>query len=133
MRTWMIIGMLWGCDDKGETTSPADVPPGTTSPDTTDTADTADPCAGVPLVTYNSFGKGFMTENCQGCHASTTSDRYGAPESSTFDTVEEVWAQADRILIRAAGDDASMPPAGGVSEDDRTRLGWWLECAEEGT
>ena len=91
------------------------------------------PCAEVPLVNYNNFGQGFILHTCQGCHASTAADRYGAPESSTFDTVEEVWAQRDRVLARAASEPATMPPAGGSSEDDRVRLRWWLECAEAGT
>lgn len=95
-------------------------------------ADTG-PCADVPLVNYNNFGQAFITHTCQGCHASTAADRYGAPEDSTFDTVEQVWAQRDRVLIRAAVDPPTMPPAGGSSEDDRVRLRWWLECAEEGT
>ena len=90
-------------------------------------------CDEAPVVTWANFGQGFITENCQGCHASTAIDRYGAPESVTFDDLEEVWAQSDRILARSTGDSPTMPPAGGVSEDDRTRLVWWLECAEEGT
>lgn len=96
-------------------------------------ADAEDPCADIPLLNYNNFGQGFMTENCQGCHASTSAERYGAPESVTFDTVDEVWSRAERILERSAGADASMPPAGGVPEDDRAKLEWWLLCAEEGT
>lgn len=95
-------------------------------------ADTG-PCADVPLVNYNNFGHSFVLHTCQGCHASTAADRYGAPEDSTFDTVEQVWAQRDRVLARAAAEPPTMPPAGGSSEDDRVRLRWWLECAEEGT
>lgn len=92
-----------------------------------------DPCAGVPVVTYASFGEGFMLENCQGCHASTTEERYGAPESVTFDTIEEVWAWAEVILAVATGEEPAMPPQGGVHEDDRTKLEWWLGCAEPGS
>ena len=90
-------------------------------------------CAEVPLLNYANFGQGFITENCQGCHASTTTERYGAPAEAYFDTVQDCWNWADRILVRSAGDDATMPPQGGVTEDDRTRLQWWLLCAEEGT
>jgi len=95
--------------------------------------DTADPCADVPTVTYNNFGQGFMTENCQGCHASTAPNRYGAPAEVIFDTVEDCWALVDRVLVRSTGDDATMPPQGGVSADDRTKLEWWLTCATSGT
>ena len=89
--------------------------------------------ADTPAVTWETFGQGFTATYCQGCHASTAADRYGAPEGVTFDTVKEVWFWKDRILSRSVGDDSSMPPAGGVSEDDRTKLEWWLVCAEEGT
>ena len=90
-------------------------------------------CSDAQLVTWDSFGQGFMIENCQACHASTTPNRYNAPEEVFFDTKEDAWYWKDRILARSAGDDASMPPNGGVNEDDRTRLRWWLECAPEGS
>jgi uncharacterized membrane protein len=95
--------------------------------------DSADACADAPIVTYETFGAGFLTENCQTCHASTTADRRGAPEDVTFDTVDEAWAWKDRILARAAADPPDMPPLGGTTEDDREKLVWWLECADEGT
>lgn len=103
-----------------------------TGDDTAAPADTG-PCADVPVVTYANFGEGFVLHHCQGCHASSTPDRYGAPGEVTLDTVDEVWAQKDRILLRAASEPPTMPPAASTSEDDRTRLRWWLECAEEGT
>jgi uncharacterized membrane protein len=96
-------------------------------------APTAGPCDDAAVVTWNNFGEAFILHNCQACHASTTADRYGAPESVTFDTKSEVWAQAASILSVATGDAPSMPPRGGVSDDDRQRLVWWLTCAEPGT
>jgi uncharacterized membrane protein len=106
--------------------------------DTDDTAgaestDSADPCAGVPTLDWDNFGHGFLLQNCQGCHASTAVDRHYAPDDVTFDTVEQAWAHKDAILRAAAGDDPTMPPRGGVSDDDRTRLGWWLNCGTPGT
>ena len=99
-----------------------------------DTADSADPfCADVPTLAYSNFGEGFLRESCQGCHASTSPNRYDAPENVTFDTVEQAWAWADRILARSTGESPTMPPRGGVSADDRTRLAWWLRCAIPGT
>lgn len=104
---------------------------GDTSGDTS--GDSGDPCAGVPLVNYATFGQGFMSTHCQGCHASTTANRYGAPEDVVFDTVEQVWEWAPLILVMAVGKEPDMPPAGGVTEDDQTRLRWWLDCGEPGT
>lgn len=89
-------------------------------------------CDGAPLMTYENFGAGFVTENCQACHASTTVNHYGAPENVTFDTREQCWQWRDRILARAGVDDPTMPPNGGVTDDDRLRLRWWLICAPEG-
>ena len=66
--------------------------------DTAGPTDSADPCADVPLVNYSTFGAGFITANCQGCHASTAPERFGAPESVVFDTVEQVWTWSSRIL-----------------------------------
>ncbi|MCB9778971.1 MAG: hypothetical protein H6742_10440 [Alphaproteobacteria bacterium] len=85
-------------------------------------------CQDAPVVTWNSFGQGFTTEACQTCHASTTAERNGAPDSVTFDTLDDVRAHSDRILARATGDEPDMPPRGGVSDDDRARLEIWLRC-----
>jgi hypothetical protein len=49
-----------------------------------------------------------------------------------FDTVEDAWEWSDRILDRATGESPTMPPLGGVSEDERQKLAWWLLCGEEG-
>lgn len=96
--------------------------------------DSADPfCADAPVVTYNNFGEGFLLANCQSCHASTAPDRHEAPEDVTFDTVEQAWAWAGAILAAATGEAPEMPPRGGIDEDDRVRLEWWLRCAEGGT
>lgn len=77
---------------------------------------------------WETFGQGFVVSQCQGCHASVAPDRYGAPEEVVFDTEEDVITFAPRILARATGPDADMPPAGGPSEEDRVRLERWLRC-----
>lgn len=130
MRPTLLLLVL-ACQGGEDTTTTTDTDVDTAVEDTS--ADTGDFCDGVPAVNYNNFGRGFMTESCQGCHASTTANRYGAPEGITFDTVEQVWGWSSYILQIATGEGATMPPAGGVSEDDRTRLSWWLRCAPEGT
>jgi hypothetical protein len=96
-----------------------------------DTASTF--CDEGPTITWANFGNGFLIENCNGCHAATAVNRFGAPEDITFDTVDEVWAWATIVLAVATGDKPSMPPTGGVVDDDRLRLEYWLRCAEKGT
>jgi uncharacterized membrane protein len=85
-------------------------------------------CNGAPVTTWDNFGAGFVTENCQACHASTAADRQGAPEGVVFDTEEDVWRAAPAILTMATGEEPLMPPRGGVPEDDRYRLEVWLTC-----
>lgn len=95
-------------------------------------ADDTSFCTDAPIATYETFGKGFMTQNCQTCHASTQTDREGAPDDVAFDTAAAVWALKDRVLARAAIDTPDMPPLGGTTEDDRYLLEVWLTCGVEG-
>lgn len=87
-------------------------------------------CDDAPLLTWANFGEGFVVENCQACHASTAIDRNGAPEDIVFDDRDATLALSDRILARAAGDAPSMPPQGGVTDEERERLEIWLTCWE---
>lgn len=100
-------------------------------------------CDDAPVVTWETFGHGFLIEACHGCHAEGARSRadwraQGLPESSDFETVENAWDWAPRILARVLDD--TMPPAAAlaedaqvVSDDDKIRLQWWLICGEEGT
>ena len=65
----------------------------------------ADACADAPVTTWDNFGAGFVTENCQACHASTAPDRHDAPPDVTFDTEDDALRWGDRILARVTGDD----------------------------
>lgn len=85
-------------------------------------------CADAPVLMYANFGEGFLIENCQSCHASASGDRNGAPEGVVFDTLADVVSQSALILDVATGDDPSMPPQGGVDEEDREKLEIWLTC-----
>ena len=87
----------------------------------------ADWCADAVSVTYENFGEGFMLTHCQGCHASDTPERFDAPESVTFDTEEDIalWRES---IVRVIFTDASMPPAGGLTEEELTLAEIWLEC-----
>ena len=90
-------------------------------------------CADAPALTWDTFGQGFLIAQCDGCHASTSPDRHEAPVEVVFDTPTQAWAWAEPILAVAAGAKPTMPPNGGVAEDDRTRLQWWLRCGVPGT
>ncbi len=120
----VVLTCLLGCD-----------PEPTTGDDPVDSgsdtaAEPSNLCADAPITTWDNFGSGFMTQHCQACHAFTSIERNGAPEEVTFDTEAQVADLADRILARATARPPTMPPAGGVSDDDRFRLEAWLTCGD---
>ena len=115
----LALGLL-GCDPARQGEDPGDL--------SSQTSDLPEICVDAPVVTWANFGRGFVTQHCQACHASTAADRHDAPEEITFDTEEQVWALADRILARTLGEAATMPPQGGVSDDDLYLLEVWLTC-----
>ncbi len=83
------------------------------------------PPAGTPL-TYDNFGADFMAAHCNSCHSTGIS---GAPRAYRFDTRDEVLAHKDRIFIRAAGPNVTMPPGpDDPPAADRDRLAEWLAC-----
>jgi mono/diheme cytochrome c family protein len=93
-------------------------------------ADSADVCADAPLLTYDNFGRGFLTQNCQPCHATTSVDRHGADPDVTFDTYDDVVTEWGAIVRMATGPAPAMPPSGGIVEADREKLSLWLACGE---
>lgn len=93
------------------------------------TLDEAECPPGGTDLTYASFGEPFLGGWCQTCHASTATDRHGAPVHITFDTLDEVRARADRIYVRAADVNTSMPPGpDDPPEEERALLAEWLAC-----
>jgi uncharacterized membrane protein len=77
-------------------------------------------------LTYDNFGAQFMTTHCNRCHSTATS---GAPGAYRFDTRDEVVAHKDRIFIRAAGPNVTMPPGpDDPSTTERDQLAEWLAC-----
>lgn len=81
----------------------------------------------LPHATWDSFGEGFLLTHCQGCHASTATERYGAPEGVSFDTEAEARAWRERLIVVIL-DEETMPPAGGLTDDDRLLVAAWLYC-----
>jgi len=76
------------------------------------------------------FGAPLLFTWCTGCHSSAVpeKDRRGAPLTVNLDALENVRALRDRVFARAADAHKTMPPAGGISDDDRLLLGDWLAC-----
>ncbi len=88
------------------------------------------PCPpGGTTLTYENFGKSFIDTHCQSCHASRSHDRVGAPAEYFFDTREDVVRHRERIFVRAAASNDSMPPGPNDPNDgDRAKLADWLAC-----
>ena len=95
--------------------------------DYTELADHA--CPEDSDLDYETFGAPFLAANCQPCHASDSADRNGAPEAFTFDTVEQVRDHRERMFVRAAADNTSMPPGpDDPPAEERDLLADWLAC-----
>ena len=58
--------------------------------------------------------------------------RLGAPKEFAYDTPEEVWEDAELLLLTSTGNDPIMPPSDGVFGEDRLRLEIWLRCGQNG-
>jgi uncharacterized membrane protein len=88
------------------------------------------PCpTGGTTLTYANFGAGFMNVYCQSCHGSNATNRRGAPGEFIFDTPEQVLRHKDRIFVRSAAENDSMPPGpDDPSLEERTKLAEWLAC-----
>lgn len=107
---WILLGVLVGCGGQSE-------------------AELA--CDRVPPLTYETFGKGFIEQNCTGCHSSyltTVEDRNYAPPSVNLNTYADIVYWVDRVDVRTLVDQ-DMPPAGGISEDTRAMVKEWLTCS----
>lgn len=78
-------------------------------------------------LTYENFGKAFMTANCLACHnASRHEEGY---DFSTQANIQDAILEIDHAA--AAGPDAtntSMPDGTSLSVDVRKQLGAWLAC-----
>lgn len=87
-----------------------------------------DDCDQAPLVTWDNWAESMILTHCQGCHASVSPNRYGAPIDIHFDHKEAAYDLADRIYIRVLNTQ-DMPPAGGILEEDLYLLDVWLRCS----
>lgn len=92
-------------------------------------------CPPGNTLTYENFGRGFMSTYCTRCHSSTLSGdmRQGAPADHNFDTRAGILKMAEHIDEQAAAGPTSvntaMPPSDPKPpEDERRKLGEWLAC-----
>ncbi len=92
-------------------------------------------CPQGSTLTYENFGKGFMTQYCTKCHSSELvgADRMGAPSFHDFDTLFGIKAVADHIDETTASGPAAtndgMPPDGPFPTlAERKQLGEWIAC-----
>lgn len=80
-------------------------------------------------LTYENFGRQYLSRHCNYCHGEDVEERRGAPGGYTFDDHDSVLDQIDRIYARSAGENTSMPPGpDDPSEEDRYALEEWLAC-----
>jgi cytochrome c5 len=95
-------------------------------------------CPQGSTLSYDNFGKEFFASYCLSCHSSALSGaaaRSGAPNDHNFDTLQGIQANIDHIdELTAAGPNATntaMPPGGGPTLEERTKLGEWLACGAD--
>ena len=117
---------LAGCAGGAATTTPEDS--ASTGGDSAGADDTAAfDCESAPAVTWEGYAQGKFLAHCEGCHATDTPKRYGAPEPVTFDTEADIRTWKDRIIVRML-EQEDMPPAGGLTDDEKYLLNTYLIC-----
>ena len=82
-------------------------------------------CESVP--SYEDWTQGFLKSKCQSCHSTQTLYRYNAPENIFFDDYEDALEHIEAIRSSVL-ERETMPPGGGLSEDEKILLEQWLEC-----
>jgi uncharacterized membrane protein len=78
-------------------------------------------------VDWESFGVGFFSGYCRGCHSAGVDNRYGAPAAVDFDSLDQVRTHASAVRATVL-EDATMPVGGGVDEEDLLLLDRFLAC-----
>ena len=84
-------------------------------------------CETSPYVSWDNWIRGALSAHCQGCHATTSLYRYGAPEGVYFDEETDAMEWIERINIRVL-QDQTMPPAGGLLPEELSLFEIWIKC-----
>jgi uncharacterized membrane protein len=80
-------------------------------------------------LTYENFAQPFFGQWCNGCHSVNVDDRNGAPVAYVFDTYDQVYSLRERIFMRSAAANDSMPPGpDDPPEEEREKLAEWFAC-----
>ena len=117
MRSWLSLAfVLAACGNDSATQPPGPDP----QPDTCEQS----------YLRYDNFGAEFTANWCRGCHSSKVPAgmRQNAPIDVNFDDAADLHDWGARIRVRATGEAASMPPAGGPSAEERALLAEWIDC-----
>lgn len=90
--------------------------------------------AQTSTLTYENWAEGFFAQNCTSCHHSSLSgeERFGAPRTANFDTLDRIRAQAKAIREAVLSDDPYMPPSGVAWWWDRDSLREWMDSGMPG-
>jgi uncharacterized membrane protein len=80
-------------------------------------------------LTWDNFAKKYFTAHCNTCHGAAVIDRQSAPPAYVFETPEQIDKWAERIFVRAAGPNDSMPPGpDDPPREERDKLAECLAC-----
>ena len=129
---WLVLVALGACElQSGASGSDAGGPVADVRGNDGGTEGDPPSCDEAPLVAWANWGDGFLTTYCQPCHASSSPDRHGAPDTVVFDSLDDVRREATSIAAMALGVDPAMPPGGGVPAEELALLEVWLRCRGE--
>ena len=94
----------------------------------TELDEVACPLGGTTL-NYENFASSFLGAYCDGCHSAPEGQRRGAPLGVVLDNYASAYNLRERIFLRAAADNASMPPGpDDPPRGERDRLAEWIAC-----
>lgn len=122
MRSWRELVVVAAIAAAGACTTSSTEPPGDDGGDDATSCDNS-------YLSYDNFGEPFVANWCRSCHSSEVPHdmRQTAPDDVNFDDLDDVKAYAGRIEFRV-GEQKTMPPAGGPSDDERALLVEWIGC-----